>query len=337
MGKRVFHLAFPLWLTVVLILTLAPVEAVSSSIDCNATIRSWKLDPNYRDYAATCTCPSPTSKPVCGRGSSGSGSSSAGSNPNDFSLMVGEAFFTALLNPAPPQKPFSKPLKPSVSSNPVYAKAQEKLQQMRLPADKADFILAEAFRSQRQIVAGYHPGDTMQQLSLARCLSMGASEMAARGELEEASWLLRQEAFALSGDLVEAVPGFCEPVPEPPGVGTGVGKRDSDVEGLRADLELVERKREELRAAREDVREARKAVVQWQEIRRDLAAAVDAATDPDVKEKKGGALEEALRMLAESEKLEADAELLVEESEKLFSDYKVAARKAGNGVAGGTP
>lgn len=336
MGKGVFHLVFLLWFAAALILTLAPAEAVSPSIDCNGTIRSWKLDPNYRDYAATCTCPSPTAKPVCGGGSSGSGSSSAGSNPNDFSLMMGKAFVTALFNPAPPPKPFSKPLQPSVSTNPVYAKAWEKLQQMRLPPDKAKFILEEAFRSQRQIVAGYYPGDALQQLSLARCLSMGASEKAVRGELEEASWLLRQGAFALSGDLVEAVPGSCEPVPEPPAVGAGAGKRDAGVEELRVALELVERKREELGSAREDVRDAKEAVARWEEVRRELTADVDAAADPDVKKKKGGALEEALRMLAESEKLEADAELFLKESEKGLSDYEAAARKAGSGVSGST-
>lgn len=300
---------------------------VSYSVDCYGTLEAWRSDPNYQSYVASCYCPSAHSHPVCGGGGATSGTSTSagsGGSSHDFSLMVAETFLTAMLTPAPEPKGFSEPAPPAVSPNPVYARAWKKLQEMRLPADKASFLLGEALRSGNQAVSGYEPGDVYQQLVLARCLSQSAAKA---DSMEEASWLLRQGSFAFSGGLVEAFPGSCPPVPEPPGAGVTPGEPDAAISGLSAVLDLVERKREEMLSAREEARKAGEAVSRWKEITRTLAAELESAPDEKAREEKKSAMEEALKMLAESEKLEADAEQFALESEKALGEAEATIRQ----------
>ena len=309
----------------------APAFGISYSVDCYGTLEAWRSDPHYSSYVSSCYCPSATSHPVCDQGSSGSGSAGSVNPSHEFSLMLAESFLTAMLTPAPEPKGFSQPAPPPASPNPVYAGAWNKLQSMRLPPDKARFLLGEALRGRNRAVQGYDPGDAASRLILAKCLSEGASRAESP---EEASWLLRQGSFALSGALVEAAPGSCGPPPAPPGVDEPSVEVGPSVQDMRTILDLFERKREEVFSAREDLREAKEAVRTWEETSRSLAAQVEAAGDEETKAEKRSAMEEALRMLAESEKLEAEAERFAQESEKAFKEAELAFREGGFEGAG---
>ena len=317
-------------------------QAISPSMDCKGTLASWKLDPAYRDYAASCYCPSSSSAPVCGGGSSGSGGSSgylSGTNPNDpsFTLMqnFAQGFFSNLFSSPPSPAPGggNKMSAPMYKPSPQYTEALRKLQSMRLPPEKATFIMAEALRSQRKAISSYLPGDVSRQAVLSRCLSIEAAKKATGGSMEEASWLLRQGGFALSGDLVEAAPGSCPPVTEPhSSEGYGGNRATPPAEKFRAAVQLLDRKRDAWEKTKKSVGEAKKNLSEWEENRARLSSEVDtAATDEEKKEKKAS-LEEVMKALAEAKKELADANNLEENSRKDFMETDKLTRSTGKAV-----
>ena len=340
---------FPLVIVFFLIVvggTLSPTAAsgyeITPTIDCEGTIQAWKNDPNYRDYAASCYCPSPSSAPVCGGGSSGSGGSSgylSGANPNDpsFTLMqnFAQGFFSNLFSSPPSPAPGggNKMSAPMYKPSPQYTEALRKLQSMRLPPEKAKFIMAEALRSQRQALRSYRPDDVLQQAALSRCLSLEAAERASGGSMEEASWLLRQGAFALSGDLVKAAPGSCPPVPGPPlNAGDGGNHVSPPAEQFKAAVQLLDRKRETWEKAKKSVGEAKKNLAEWEKTRVRISSEVDAAATEEEKKEKKASLEEVMKALAEAKEELANANNLEENSRKDFMEADRRARGDGSAM-----
>lgn len=217
--------------------------------------------------------------------------------------------------------------------SPQYTEALRKLQSMRLPPEKAKFIMVEALRSQRQAVGPYLPGDVSRQAALSRCLSLEAAERASGGSMEEASWLLRQGAFALSGDLVEAAPGSCPPVNEPLlNAGDGGNHVSPPAEQFKAAVQLLDRKRETWEKAKKSVGEAKKDLSEWEETRVRISSEVDAAATEEEKKEKKASLDEVMKALAEAKEELANANNLEENSRKDFMEADRQARGDGSAM-----
>ncbi|NOY87346.1 MAG: hypothetical protein GXP52_08610 [Deltaproteobacteria bacterium] len=207
---------------------------------------------------------------------------------------------------------------------------------MRLPPEKAKFIMAEALRSQRQALRPYRPGDVLQQAALSRCLSLKAAKRASGGgggSMEEASWLLRQGAFALSGDLVEAAPGSCPPVTEPhSGAVHGANHVAPPAEQFRAAVQLLDRKRGTWEKAKKSIGEAKKNLSEWEETRVRISSEVDAAATEEEKKEKKASLEEVMKALAEAKEELADANNFEKNSRKDFMEADRRAQDTGNAI-----
>ena len=334
-----------------LLLLLAPVmilpgRATAGGItaDCPGTLASWRT--THPELAKRCSCNGrSTGLPDCdGSTSSGSGGSprkKGGENKHDFSSMVTQtvmqSFLDAMLKGAASGgNGFPVPPPPATTANPVYLDAWRKLQGLRLPPAQAEFVLAEALRSQRQALSPYRPGDALQQLALSRCLTSRAAKRAEKSEWEEASWLSRQGAQALSGDLVEAGGGSCPPPPAVPLPGTGTKQEEMEqAKRFEELLGLVETKMEARDKAKEALEKAKEEVSRWEEIRdklqRDVSASGGEKKEPDL------LLEEAIRRLQEAQTQLGDAESMEKSCDKDLLETGRLAKEAGSKQRGDIP